>query len=330
MAKHNKTCLLLTIVTAISCIFYSYYYLLMIDTFGTEKWTPYAVNALRYQFSFYPIDYGTNDSLAGIFIPPFIKYLSDSPIFRWITIHIFINQFTSFGPYISAIAFRTQYFDTIWIEGIEKHNVKQIINIGSGYDDRSIRFQDIITANNVKIFELDLPNLLQKKENIILNHFKWDKLPPYLAFIPCDLDQMLLANCLNNTELFKYDPNVPTIFHMEGIIMYLLSDSVEGIFNFIKQKAYKGSIVATIFSVDLDKMDAKEYNLRNKLTKYGEKYKFTLKTSEIVPFIEKYELKNIEILGARDSVLKYLPKEINDRFDAITQNVYYFVRSEVL
>eukprot|EP01084_Bolivina_argentea_P085782 155031_1 len=290
------------------------------DITSAEKFTPYATNMLRYHWSLYPFDYGTNDSLSAMFIPPITRYIIASPILRWIVL-LFMQSHKQFSMF-PILAYRTEFFDQTWIKGIQEDNIKQIVLLGAGFDDRSIRFEHIIKQNNVTIFEADLPNLILRKRKLISKYLGSDELPSYLSLVGCDLNIHTLDKCLSE---YNFNPNVRTIFHMEGLIMYLEPHMVHKIFNFVKQKLEKGSIISFDMLIEYDGID----DLKKELEKRNELLKFVLKDSEVDMFIKKYDLTVVIKEGVLEGLTKHLPKDIHDRFGLPEANHGYHILSKL-
>ena len=131
---------------------------------------------------------------------------------------------------VETIAQRTKLIDSF----IRKLKPKNIVEIGSGFSSRAIRFKDI------KCYELDLPYFKRKKSNIIPFEIGKDRLS-------LDIEEAL--------------------FIVEGVTMYLQKEQV---MNLLKQiKRYKGHLLIDFFSkeksIEEKKINEKIYKVLFKL-----------------------------------------------------------------
>jgi O-methyltransferase involved in polyketide biosynthesis len=108
--------------------------------------------------------YSGPDNVAYILVPPFFKLLLK---FIWLT-KPFIRLFYPNGIYEYIIAL-TKYIDAAFVQAL-KQGFEQLVILGAGFDNRTLRFQDL--SQSSKIFEPDAP-ITQK-----------EKLKPYRARKP--------------------------------------------------------------------------------------------------------------------------------------------------
>jgi len=126
---------------------------------------------------------------------------------------------------VKTIAQRTVLIDSF----IRKLKPKNIVEIGSGFSSRAIRFKDI------KCYELDLPYFKRKKSNIIPFEIGKDRLS-------LDIEEAL--------------------FIVEGVTMYLRKNHVISLLKQIKN--YKGHILIDFINKE---NSIKEKNLNGKIYK---------------------------------------------------------------
>ena len=89
-------------------------------------------------------------------------YASEYPFLRWIA-----TIFTRSRSHQARLLSRTKYFDQLLRDGILNENVKQIVEFGSGYTTKPLRFYNILTKNDVKYYEIDLLQNLNYKKSIL-------------------------------------------------------------------------------------------------------------------------------------------------------------------
>lgn len=139
------------------------------------------------------------------------KYLKryHSSIARWI-----INFVTErFVPgYGSFLVMRKKFVELKVDEFINKHDECQVINIGAGIDTLTTRLARRYPNN--KFIELDYPSVAKFKSELC----KDDN----LSFVGCDLTEDSVSEILVNANASKQKP---TIFILEGVLMYLEKDS---------------------------------------------------------------------------------------------------------
>ena len=119
---------------------------------------------------------------------------------------------------------------------------KQLVIIGAGYDTRAYRFEDV--KENLKVFEVDHPVTQQVKVEKIKEIF--ETLPDHVIYVPVvfgtdRFDHKLLAN--------GYNPQLKTLFIVEGLLMYVPPPAVDGLLAFVVNASGPGSaFVADYFS----------------------------------------------------------------------------------
>ena len=194
--------------------------------------------------NYLPYNLRNNDHYIEYFTSDMWWYsLCYSPFLRWIRMHL--SQYLFMGQGFAFIYSRNKLIDEVLLDYISNSDnnegYKQIIIIGAGYDTRFLKFQDIMIKHNIKIFELDL-NTTQQRKLIKLQQYNID-IPYYITFIPINLETQDLQ-----MELKKhgYNNNIPSIFIMEGVSMYLTFNTMNKIFQFISE-----THINSIFIVDI-------------------------------------------------------------------------------
>lgn len=181
---------------------------------------------------------------------------------------------------------RTLYFDK-YIE-IHRGSVEQFVILGAGFDTRC--YGDLNGVHPC-LFEIDLPNTQEIKIKT-LDAAKIDR--SKVTFVTADLRKADWAD-----KLIKggYNPELKTIFLLEGITVYLSEKEIVDILSKISEIASKGSVVLSDFySARFVKMS----RLPNKV----EGYKFGIDlqdSNKLVEFIGKtnLSLENHNYLGHR-------------------------------
>ena len=140
-----------------------------------------------------------------------------------------------------AIVARIRFIDEYLLDCI-KEGFKQVVIIGAGYDTRAYRFPEV--KDNLKVFEVDHPATQQIKVLKIKEIFS--ALPDHVIYVPVifgvdRLDKNLLEN--------GYNPDLKTLFIVEGLLMYVPPPAVDGLLSFVVNASGPGSsLVADYFS----------------------------------------------------------------------------------
>jgi methyltransferase (TIGR00027 family) len=135
------------------------------------------------------------------------------------------------------IAVRTRMFDEYVLKGAAE-GASQYVVMGAGLDSRAYRFADQLAG--VRIFEVDHPSSQAAKKQRVIKHF--GKLPSHVRYVPVDFTRDDLLDRLSNAG---YEPGLPTLFTLEGVVMYLDVNSVLNTLSFIHENS--GSASSVIF-----------------------------------------------------------------------------------
>jgi methyltransferase (TIGR00027 family) len=187
---------------------------------------------------------------------------------------------------------RTKFIDDILKEAID-NGIEQLVILGAGFDTRPYRISSI---NNIKVFEVDLPFIQDKKKRIIKKYL--GELPSNIIFTPIDFNIQTLDEVFKLNEL---DFSKPVFFIWEGVTQYITEEAVRNTLKFIS-KASSGSIV--LFSYILKSVIDKTSSivgtdfLMDFFQMGGSAWNFGLNPSEVSDFIKQYNLTLIEDVGA--------------------------------
>jgi len=134
--------------------------------------------------------------------------------------------------YVNA---RTKHMDNI-LEAAAKNGIKQMVNLGAGYDSRAYRYHK--SMPDVQFFEIELPWMVVEKKRRVKEIL--GEIPDYVTFVPIDFNTQNIPN-----ELAKagYDPGLKTLFLWEGVTYYISEQAVEATLQFIRDQSAPGSSV---------------------------------------------------------------------------------------
>ncbi len=136
------------------------------------------------------------------------------------------------------VAIRTRYFDDFIVDSLP--DIDQVVLLGSGLDTRAYRLP--LTASTT-IFEIDLPQIIDYKLSVM---------KPYHP----KCNHHALAGDVTSSKWHKqlitygYRPHLPTIWVMEGLLMYLTETHVHQLLSTISELSASNSrIISDLVSV---------------------------------------------------------------------------------
>ena len=198
---------------------------------GTAEGTAY----LRYYESMRPTASRIcNDHLAYHFVAWWVKAMAwlckpfPTSLMDW--------AFEKKGTGISGfMAVRTRMFDEYVLQGIAA-GAQQYVILGAGLDSRAYRFRNELSA--IKTFEVDHPRSQAVKKQRVAEYF--GRLPDEVAYVPIDFNTDDLMTGLKQAG---YKSSVPTVFTLEGVVMYLDEASARNTMKLIHNESGAGSSV---------------------------------------------------------------------------------------
>jgi len=248
------------------------------------------------------------DNLAEIFLPFGARVILGVPLFRW----LFMGKIAPPGIYEYVLA-RTKLLDEVFINAL-RNRFAQIVLLGAGFDTRALRF----TNENLgsKIFELDIYTTQQPKVEIL--NRKQIELPKELVFVPIDFNKESMANVLGKAG---YATNQKSLFIWEGVTMYLTSDAVDRMLDFIRCTALEESIVAFdyVYASVLRRGNKfyGEREIHETVSRAGEGWTFGIEDGTIEDFLTQRGFKLITHHIPSDLEKRYLTAEDGKRFGRI-------------
>jgi methyltransferase (TIGR00027 family) len=134
------------------------------------------------------------------------------------------------------IAIRTRFIDDLLTTALSQAQNYQVVILGAGLDTRAFR---LTYPSNTAVYEVDQPVVLQHKSTRL--HDIAPRCQHYL--VPGDLADRSSAWM---TELSKagYQDHTPTIWLMEGVMMYLKPQAVYALLNTLSIRSAAGSLLA--------------------------------------------------------------------------------------
>lgn len=136
------------------------------------------------------------------------------------------------------ILIRTRFFDDFIIEAVRE--ASQVVILGSGLDTRAFR---LTFPHLTKLFELDLPEVLERKVSLLQDAFANCQHYLLKADISQPWEHLLLEE--------GYQVSQPAVFLIEGLVMYLKESQVHSLIQTISKLTATGSYLG------LDVIDTK-------------------------------------------------------------------------
>ncbi|MBN2516780.1 MAG: SAM-dependent methyltransferase [Deltaproteobacteria bacterium] len=235
--------------------------------------------------------YRSDDHIALLLVPTSLKLLLHIPLIR----RFFSQVIAPKGVYEYTIA-RTRYIDSIFkqilVEGFD-----QILIFGAGFDTRALRFRTETGA--ARIFELDVP--ITQKAKLGQYEKRGLSIPANVRFISIDFDKESLSEKLEEAWFSK---DRRSLFVLEGLLMYLKPESVDGTFKVIERFAGEGSeVVFDYVRASVLRGAGSYYGQREivkSVSKAGERWYFGIEEGELGQFLKKYGLRVCEHKDAQE------------------------------
>ena len=208
-----------------------------------------------------------------------------------------------------AIVARIRFIDEYLLDCL-KEGFKQLVIIGAGYDTRAYRLSEV--KDSLKVFEVDHPATQQVKILKIKEIFS--TLPDHVIYVPVifgvdRLDQNLLEN--------GYNPELKTLFIVEGFLMYVPPPAVDGLLSFVVNASGPGSsIVADYFSDSVIEGTSplKEAQvLRQFVENEGAQLQFGIEESKVEAFFKKKGFQAVTNVTTASCKEKYFKNDVSDR-----------------
>jgi methyltransferase (TIGR00027 family) len=223
--------------------------------------------------------YHSDDHLAVRLLPNFFRILLHIPLFRMFYSRVLAPE----GIYEYVIA-RTKYIDAVFKQALAER-FDQILLFGAGFDTRALRFQ--AEAQHTRIFELDAPPTQEAK--IRQYRKRHLNIPSNVVFIAIDFDKESLPDRLDIAGFHKAQRS---LFILEGLLMYLEPESVQGTFQTIREYAGSGSwVVFDYVQASVLRHENRLYGesgIMQSVSKAGEQWRFGIEPGEIASFVAAY------------------------------------------
>ena len=138
---------------------------------------------------------------------------------------------------------RTQYFDDVLLQEA-RVGIEQLVILGAGFDSRSMRFAEAL--RNVRVFEVDLPEVLAIRSERLIGHqptagrAQTAAAAAAATAIPIDFEHDDLAEAMRR---HGYSADARTLFLWEGVTYYLPVEAVCAVLSLVASQSGPGSSI---------------------------------------------------------------------------------------
>lgn len=138
--------------------------------------------------------------------------------------------------FADAVSIRTAYFDKVIMDAVSKDDVKQLVIMGVGGDCRAYRLP---LPKDCTTYEIDLPDVIDYRTQILSSLGAVS--PNKIVSVGCDVNNKMIwtQKLVEN----GFDKNIKSLFLLEGLIMYLKKEDIEGLLATISEISCEGSYI---------------------------------------------------------------------------------------
>jgi len=138
------------------------------------------------------------------------------------------------GPELYPVI-RTRFFDELLLDACGNSGMRQVVLVAAGLDTRAFRLD---WPSDTRLYELDLPEVLNAKDDIIKNA----RVEPRCerSTIRVDLRQDTWPEALIAAG---YQPRSPSVWLIEGLLFYLPEVAVDTLLGKVSSQTVAGSLL---------------------------------------------------------------------------------------
>jgi methyltransferase (TIGR00027 family) len=235
--------------------------------------------------------YKSDDTVALQILPSPIKNLIQNPVYRKLHCRFGVPK----GMYEYIIA-RTKYMDAVYQRAIAEQ-FDQIAILGAGFDSRAIRFP--AAEGLTQVYEFDSRHTQQRKLDLYAKTNV--TVPANVHFEAIDFVKESLTDRLSAIGFLK---NKRSLFLMEGVSMYLDAEALHNIFQTMIEYMGQHSLVAFDYIyadvLQHQKRHYGETEIMQAVSGVKEAWRFGIEKDHIESFLDKYGLRLVNHMSARD------------------------------
>lgn len=208
---------------------------------------------------------------------------------------------------------RFRYYDDVVKECLQNNEIDIIINIGAGMDCRPHYIEGI---NTLHYYEIDHPTVIEKKKEKIKKVL--GQLPEFITYVGIDFNNQSIEEALLQKG---YNLNSKTLFILESVSAYLITEANETIFSFVSKATSKSKFVFSYVTKDFmsgNNLNHKtlEFLHRRIIVKKELELKHCFEQSKIEKYLQNFSMSTIEHIGANEFKERYI-QPIDLRMDVV-------------
>jgi O-methyltransferase involved in polyketide biosynthesis len=142
---------------------------------------------------------------------------------------------------VKCISLRNQFFLNELNKYFTENSDCMLINIGAGFSSYAY------LINNVKVIEIDSPNIIKYKQKIIKKY----NLEKRIEFYSIDLN--IKEELIKLKEYLKFKISKKSFILMEGLIYYLNPEIISELISICREVQIKGSVLGIVYLPEKDK-----------------------------------------------------------------------------
>jgi methyltransferase (TIGR00027 family) len=129
---------------------------------------------------------------------------------------------------------RTRFGDDLLAEAYERNGARQLVLLGAGFDARAWR----VPLPDLRVFEVDQPTTFNVKEPLVKNEALT---VAERRAVPADFT--VRGAWSRSLKAAGFDPAVPTVWLLEGLLMYLSASDTQDLMQDVGALSAPGSVV---------------------------------------------------------------------------------------
>ncbi len=200
----------------------------------------------------------------------------------------------------TVVLYRKPLMQKLAVEALSETGARQLVVLGAGCDTLSLR----LARRGIRpaVFEIDRPPVIQFRQSAMAS-LAVDT--AHIHGVSVDFDRQRFEDVLVDSGFAGGEPSV---FFAEGLLGYLLPESVDAIFRFIREQAGPASQFVFSFT-ERRRADAKDrVGFQDVLDRQGEPPQFDLPPDEVEGFLSARGFALTRLMTARDIKRDVVPR----------------------
>lgn len=203
-------------------------------------------------------------------------------------------------PSASVLVVRAYYMESQLETFVADHQGKagvQYVMVAAGLDSFLLRKRQL--AEQLKVFEIDLPELQQLKQARLKS--MGCHIPASYHFVTANL---FSQNLMAELESHGFDVATPTFFSLMGLIYYLPKSSFLKVVEGIATRLGAGSVIVLDYLLDDDSLDAEQLRFKrhcsSEVTDVGEDFVYDTSSAELEADMAAFGWQKVSMLPIQD------------------------------